>query len=210
VTGALRRGREEAVAERFAGVVGVVGLAVALGALPRAGGAQQAVPAGTVDFGVGAALLTSHQTHPDTETLTGFAGLAHVGYVATGEKGTGWLQGQLELLLEPTLIHLGDDESATLGGAVGLARWIFTGTGPLRPFVEGGVGVVGGQADFRQTNCDVNFIIEGGPGVLVFVAPRVALTAGYRFQHLSNSGICSKNLGLNSSVVHVGLSYFFP
>jgi hypothetical protein len=56
----------------------------------------------------------------------------------------------------------------------------------------------------------VNFLIEGGPGVLFFVSKDTAVTVGYRFQHISNADRCSKNQGLNSSLFTLGLSYFFP
>jgi hypothetical protein len=41
------------------------------------------------------------------------------------------------------------------------------------------------------------------------VAERTAVTAGYRFQHLSNGDRCDQNLGLNSSLFTVGVSHFF-
>jgi hypothetical protein len=64
--------------------------------------------------------------------------------------------------------------------------------------------------NLRKSICDVNFIIVGGAGLLWFVAERTALTAGYRFQHLSNNDSCDQNLGINSSLFTIGLSYFFP
>jgi lipid A 3-O-deacylase len=195
-----------------AGFAGVVALMLLLGTGgSRPAGAQEVIGAGAKDVGLGVGYSTSHESHRGTNTVTGFHVLGHLGYVATDELAPGWLKGNLELLLEPTLIHLSDkDDSATVVGAAGLVRWLFTGTGRLRPFVEAGLGVVGGQMEFRQTNCDVNFLIEGGPGILIFLSPRAALTAGYRLQHISNADRCEKNLGLNSSLFHVGLSYFFP
>jgi len=168
---------------------------------------------GTTDLGLGGAVSFTHQIHHEaTESVTAYQLLAHAGYVATDPMGPGWLSGNLELLLEPQILYLDGDKgrSATVGGAAALARWLFVGTGTVRPFVEGGVGLLGGKMEFRQTNCDVNYVIEGGPGVLVFVSDRVAVSAAYRFQHISNAGGCSKNLGLNSSAVMVGVSYFFP
>lgn len=196
-----------------AGLAGCVrGVALAAGlvlAVPLAARAQGGIMAGARDIGLGVGYSGSHKTHVNDVAVTGFHVLGHVGYVATDERGPRWFRGNLELLLEPTLIRLsGDDDAATVGGAVGFVRWIFAGSGTLRPFVEAGVGILGGQTAFPQTNCEVNYVVEGGPGVLLFVSPSVALTAGYRFQHISNAGGCSKNLGLNSSVVHLGLSVF--
>ncbi len=181
--------------------------------LPGLARAAGPIARGTTDVGLGGAVSFTHQIHRDApESVTAYQLIAHVGYVATDAVGPGWLGGNLELLLEPQILYLDGDRghSATAGGAAALARWLFVGTGAIRPFVEGGVGILGGQMEFRQTNCDVNYIIEGGPGVLVFVGDRVAVSAAYRFQHISNASGCSKNLGLNSSAVMVGVSYFFP
>jgi len=101
-------------------------------------------------------------------------------------------------------------ESATAVGLSALGRWVFGAGWVVRPYVEFGLGILAGQLDFRQTNCDVNFLIEGGPGLPWFVSARVAVTAGYRFQHISNASRCDQNLGINSSLFMLGLSYFFP
>ncbi len=66
-----------------------------------------------------------------------------------------------------------------------------------------------GETEFRQTNCEVNYLIEGGPGLLVFLSDTTALTVGYRFQHISNASACDLNVGLNSSAVYLGVSYRF-
>ena len=79
-----------------------------------------------------------------------------------------------------------------------------------RPWIGGTLGGVLLGLGVLGPNCDVNFVIQGGPGVLVFVSQNTAITAAYRFHHLSNADRCPQNLGLNSSLFTVGLSYFFP
>jgi opacity protein-like surface antigen len=179
---------------------------------PRPAASQEQLRSGTVDVGLGVGASVSHDlTGADRGSISGLHLLAHLGYVATDERGPGILRGNLELLLEPTLIHLSrDDQSSTIGGVAALVRWIFTGSGRIRPYIEAGGGVLGGRTHFRETRCDRNFVAEGGPGVLVFVSDRVALSVGYRFQHISDADTCSENLGINSSVVVGGLTYLFP
>ena len=46
--------------------------------------------------------------------------------------------------------------------------------------------------------------------MLLFMSQSTAVTVGYRFHHLSNAHLCSKNIGLNSSQFILGFSYFFP
>jgi Lipid A 3-O-deacylase (PagL) len=186
-------------------------LAVSLALGPAgAAWAMEPLAAGTKDFGLGGVISTSHNTKDDLETVTGFELLPHVGYVVSDAMGPGWLRGNLEVLIEPTLLYLKEDaQSATIGGASGLVRWIFSGTQRLRPYLEAGAGVLIGETHFRQTDCDVNFLLQGGPGLLVFLSDTTALTVAYRFQHISNAGACSFNAGINSSALYLGVNYLF-
>jgi lipid A 3-O-deacylase len=134
--------------------------------------------------------------------------LPHLGYFVTGEVGEGGVRGNLELLVEPTLIYLDASKSATVVGVAVLPRWVFATSSRVRSYLEVGAGILAGQVDLRQTNCDVNFIIEGGGGAMIFVAERVAVTLGARFNHISNGDRCSQNEGINSIIGVVGISYF--
>ena len=170
----------------------------------------QTIDAGTLELtiaaGGGASLQTSDVS---LETVTSFQLLPHLGYFLTSEVGNGALRGNVEILVEPTLIHLDASNSATVGGVAVLLRWVFAASSRVRPYLEIGAGILGGQIDLPQTNCDVNFTLEGGAGALIFMSARVALTAGARFQHVSNADRCSQNTGLNSVIGVVGISYFF-
>jgi hypothetical protein len=174
--------------------------------------AAETLPAGTIEVGLALGVSVSHPV-PDVEpplgTVSGLHLLPRLGYVAVSGVGPGWLEGSLELLLEPTLLRV-DDDSDLMLGASALARWVFVTGRAVRPFVEAGLGAVGGRSRLGQTTCDVNFIIEAGPGLMIFLTDRAAVTVGYRLHHVSNADLCGLNRGLNSSLVTVGLSYFFP
>jgi hypothetical protein len=143
----------------------------------------------------------------DRETVTSFQLLPHVGYFATNEVGKDAVRGNLEILVEPTLIHLDAEKSATVAGVSILPRWLFAASPRVRPYLEAGAGILVGEIDLRQTNCDVNFLLAGGAGAMVFLTERVALTFGARVQHISNADRCSQNEGLNSIIGLVGFSY---
>ena len=183
--------------------------AVAL-ASPAVASAEDRLRAGVKDIALaGGYSLTLKRRN--TEDVEGFHRIPHLGYFLTDERGSGWLRGNFEALAEPTVIHLrAESQSATVVGLAALGRWVFATSWSVRPFVEAGVGILGGQVDFRQTNCDVNFILQGGVGALVFVSESMAVTAGLRVHHVSNADSCSKNVGLNSGLFILGLSYFFP
>ena len=165
--------------------------------------------AGTKDVGLGGAVSTSHGTRADFDTVTGLQLLPHVGYVVSDAMGPGWLRGNLELLLEPTLLHLGSEVgSSTVVGTSALGRWIFGGT-RFRPYVDVGAGVLVGETHLRQTDCPVNFLLQGGPGFLVVLSDTTTLAIGYRYQHVSNATLCSTNPGINSSALYLGVNYLF-
>lgn len=174
---------------------------------------QERLRWGTVDLTIAGGYSISHNV-PNTEGVRAVQGvhlLPHVGYVLSDPVGPVPVRGSFQLLAEPTLIHLdGKDDSPTVVGLAGLGRWVFA-TGPrVRPFIEAGVGILGGETGLRQTSCDVNFILQGGAGLLFFLGDKTAVTAGYRFHHVSNADGCDTNLGLNSSLFILGVSRFFP
>jgi opacity protein-like surface antigen len=190
----------------------VAGVLAAAGALAPMTGARagESLVAGMKDVGLGGAVSISHDTRQDLDTITGLQLLPHVGLVVSDAMGPAWLRGSLEILLEPTLMRLESEAaSATVAGVSANGRWIFSGSGRLRPHLEAGAGVLVGEMDFRQTNCEVNFVLQGGPGLLLALSKTTALTLGYRFQHVSNGGACRFDVGINSSALYVGLSYFF-
>jgi lipid A 3-O-deacylase PagL len=170
----------------------------------------QSIPAGAFELTIavgGGASLPKDDLH--LETVKSFHLLPHLGYFVTNEVGDGALRGNFEILVEPTLIYLDASNSATAIGVAVLPRWVFAAAPRLRPYLEIGAGILAGQIDLRQTNCDVNFILEGGVGAMIFMSERVALTLGARLQHISNADRCSENEGINSVIGIAGVSYFF-
>jgi opacity protein-like surface antigen len=188
-------------------VAGLLGAVGQLGpASPAA--ADQRHLAGTTYVGLGGAFSINHDAGDD---LTGYQLLPHVGFVLTDTVGPPWLRGNFEVLAEPALVHLRDDTySSTVVGASALARWVFIGAGRLRPYVEVGVGALLGETALYQTDCEVNFLLQAGPGLAVSLTDRATLTVAYRFQHVSNGGACGYNVGINSSALYLGVSYELP
>lgn len=189
-------------------VAGLLGAVAQFGPVGPAGAAERRV-AGATYVGLGGAFSINHDAGDD---LTGFQLLPHLGFVLTDTVGPPWVRGNLELLAEPALIHFRDDTySSTVVGASGLARWVFAGTWQVRPYVEVGIGALLGETALYQTDCEVNFILQAGPGLLVSLTDRTTLAVGYRFQHVSNGGACRRyNVGINSSALYLSVSYELP
>lgn len=171
--------------------------------------AQDPIVRGMKEVGLGGALSISHGTNDDFDTVTGLQLLPHVGYVATDLVGPDWVRGNLELMLEPALLHLDTEVSAsTVVGLSAVGRWILTGS-RFRAYFDAGAGILLGETNLPQTSCDVNFLLQGGPGVLVVLSPSTTVAVGYRFQHISNAGSCAINPGINSSALYLSVNYLF-
>jgi opacity protein-like surface antigen len=162
-------------------------------------GAVERLHSGLMDLTLSGGYSLSHDEN--LEHVDGVQFLPHFGYLFFP---------YFEVLAEPALIHFRSDSASSTAVGVSLLARLLIDTGTrVAPYVEGGVGFLDGQLDFRQTNCDTNFLIAAGVGAMVFVAERTAVSIGYRFQHISNDNRCSENLGLNSSLFMIGISRFF-
>ena len=79
---------------------------------------------------------------------------------------------------------------------------------PLVPFIEGGAGAL--YTGLRERGLGKHFLfsLPVGVGIEWFFTRTTALTATYRFRHLSNAGMSSHNTGLNADFYMLGFSYF--
>jgi lipid A 3-O-deacylase len=100
-------------------------------------------------------------------------------------------------------------DTAVAGGLKASLRLHAIGLGPVIPYLEGTAGVGGTNLDVTESRSTFTFIFEGGAGASVFVAPGVALNAGYRLQHFSNANTSRPNRGYNAHTGIVGVSFFF-
>ena len=188
----------------------MAGLLAAVAALlpARIASAGEPLSAGATLIGLGGAFSVSHGVE-GLDTINGLQLLPHVGYVVADRFGTGSLRGALEVMLEPTLMHLtSEGRSSTSVGASALGRWVI-GESRVRPYLEAGLGMLLGRGDVQHSDCSVNFLLQAGPGLLVVLSDTTTLAAGYRFQHVSNGSMCAFNVGINSSALYVGVSYRF-
>jgi hypothetical protein len=187
-------------------------LATALGLAPPSSGDER-FPRWTQDFTLAGGYSISVPLD-SVSGITGFHLLPHYGIFMTDESGPGWApdwtRGTLELIAEPTFVHLDTRESDNHGGLNLLGRWVFAASGRWRAYVEAGGGVLVGESGIEQTDCGVLFTIHAGTGLLFFLTSKNAVSLGSRFHHISNGSTCNGNFSLNSAVFTLGLSTFFP
>jgi opacity protein-like surface antigen len=81
----------------------------------------------------------------------------------------------------------------------------------IQPFVAASVGFLYFEDDIPVPDSSrFNFTPEIGLGVQFFLAPKRALTLGYKLHHMSNAHTSGSNPGMDSHVIYVGFSFFTP
>ena len=123
--------------------------------------------------------------------------------------GGGFFKGSLETGLEPWFQFYLEPRTAAAEGLKVALRYHFLGAAPIFPYAEVTVGVGGTSLDVQEARSDFVFVMEAGVGLGYFLTDGVQLTAGYRFQHVSNGNIEKPNKGFNSDVGILGVSFFF-
>ncbi|MCM8763167.1 MAG: acyloxyacyl hydrolase [Candidatus Omnitrophica bacterium] len=118
--------------------------------------------------------------------------------------------GLVEFEFEPfanTLIS--PDPNAEIGFNL-LLKYGLPLTQRLYPYLEGGVGFVYTTQHTLEQSTQYNFIPQAGAGIIYFLKKdSLAVTAGYRYRHLSNASIKAPNKGINVDMALVGLSLFY-
>ncbi len=81
----------------------------------------------------------------------------------------------------------------------------------IQPFVAASVGFLYFEDDIPVPDSSrFNFTPELGLGLQFFLAPKRAMTFGYKFHHISNADTGRSNPGMDSHVIYAGFSFFIP
>jgi hypothetical protein len=132
-----------------------------------------------------------------------------VGYFPFEQFGKGWIRGAFETGLEGWFQYYLSPEPATAEGLKIALRYHILGLGPLVPYIEATAGGAGTSLKVKEINSSFTFVLEAGGGLSYFMTPGLAVSAGYRFQHISNGHTSDPNRGFNSDSGVVGLTYYF-
>ncbi len=158
----------------------------------------------TAGAGVGMAILGGTVRHD-----LALVSLSY-GHMLGGVKGEGhWYRGNWELRGELFSGAQFDPETDWVVGVAPHLRYDFATGSRWIPFVDAGVGVSAtgiGPPDLSGT---FEFNLQAGAGVHWFVKDDLALTLETRYLHMSCAGLHRPNLGLNTVMGMVGLTWFF-
>jgi hypothetical protein len=119
------------------------------------------------------------------------------------------LYGTVELGLESMYQRYVAPQRRFWAGVSAIARYHFLALGRLVPYMElaGSAGAT--DLSLPEIRSRFAFLLFGGAGASVFLSDRTAVSAGYRWQHVSNGNTSRPNRGFESHVAVLGLSLFF-
>ena len=178
-------------------------------------GADEIVPhltVGTQEISLSAGyLLPVRLTDEHTTKQSGPAIMPSWAMVLTDPVGPRWIRGQLMIGAEIVYIQFQEPVLTHGVGFTPKIKWMFEGTGWLRPYVEfaGGPFYTDLAGQIPEESARFNFILTAGGGVSWFFTPQFSFNVGFRFHHISNAGTRYPNLGLNSGLPFGGFSFYF-
>lgn len=180
--------------------------------LAQGGEVSPAITVGTQEVGLTAGYLLPHRLTGDHVTKQqGPAFMPSWMMTLTEPVGPGWLRGQISIGAEMVYLQFREPIVTHGIGFTPRIKYTFVVLDRLRPYVEfaGGPFWTDLGGNIPEEANEFNFVVTGGAGVSWFLTPQVALTAGYRFHHISNAGTSYPNLGLNASLPFGGFSFYF-
>ncbi|HEV7923090.1 MAG TPA: acyloxyacyl hydrolase [Thermoanaerobaculia bacterium] len=105
--------------------------------------------------------------------------------------------------------HYGDPDETARGAALSpmIRRRLFRESPSYEPFVELSTGPMWTTRRVPAATSHFNFISQVGGGAVLFPRRPLAMVVGYRFAHISNGGLASRNPGLNVHTLLIGTRF---
>jgi opacity protein-like surface antigen len=168
-------------------------------------------PAGSGEYSFLLGYGITHRGFGETRTevqTVDFIG--RYGYFLSDEFGPGWCRGQFQHVFELPLHLVIDPKTRLMIGGNLLAKWNFTALAVERliPYLFAGGGVLYVDLGLPTMGSRLDFSYGGGTGIQYLVREDLALSAEYRYHHISNANTAQPNEPLNSSKVMFGMSLF--
>ena len=172
---------------------------------PPGGRAQAPLRTGSWEVGGTVAYSLSGFFGPNIGTVVrAIWFLPHIGYTFVEVP---W--GSFQVYLVPQAAYIWTPQKTYLIGLAAIFRHTFYLSPRFMPYIDGGAGFLNTNLRTRALGDSIEFDPQFGAGFYVNMTERLSFLAGFRFHHISNAGLASQNLGINSYFPYAGLSYFF-
>ncbi|MDD5261160.1 MAG: acyloxyacyl hydrolase [Methylacidiphilales bacterium] len=161
------------------------------------------------------ALFSQNDIGPSIPTYDYAKTTLRLGWMLDTPAGDGsWYDGNFEAVMEISTNFVFSGFGNVHVGPTGLVRYNFVQPGwKVVPYVQGGAGIV--YSDGYQTSSQralggcIEFTPQAGVGIRCLLNNNWSVDLEADFEHISNAGIYSRNLGVNAIGGQVGFSYFF-
>lgn len=132
------------------------------------------------------------------------------GRVTSGVQGAErWYRGNWEIIGEAFGAGQYHPDAAYAAGIAPLVRYDFAlGQGWVL-FLNAGAGLASTSIRNSELSTTFEFNVQGGLGLHYFVSDSVAITAQFRFMHISNASTHFPNVGVNTGSILAGVTWVF-
>lgn len=145
--------------------------------------------------------------HPDINYA---GGLLRGFYTVKPPEGDGPFRGSFQIGLEAFGDAIYHGPGSHIAGGTLLLRYNFVQPYcHVVPFIEVGGGGTDINIPHEFDGKDFNFNLDTGAGLRWFINSHWSAEVQYRYQHISNANLWSRNVGENTGGAVAGLSYFF-
>lgn len=116
-------------------------------------------------------------------------------------------------IIEPWVAYVDDDHgphqtsSFEIGVSPLFGKLTFLGDARLRPFIEGGEGILYTDLRKQRYGTRVQFSSQIGVGLEYQIRPDLSFSIAARLRHMSNAGLASSNPGVNTVFGLIGLTF---
>jgi lipid A 3-O-deacylase len=117
--------------------------------------------------------------------------------------------GKLELVYEPFISTIAQPRSNVEMGLGIFLKYAYPLTQNFYPYIEAGAGPYYMTLHTYEQSTQFNFVDQGGAGFYYFIKDDLAINLGFRYRHVSNSGIKHPNGGFEDDVYLIGVSRYF-
>jgi opacity protein-like surface antigen len=133
-----------------------------------------------------------------------------LGYMLTPVRGSRFWRGNFEVAGSAFGGPIFEGQGSYVAGIAVWGRYNFVPrSGHFVPFLQVGMGLTETDVDRRLEGQNFNFNLNAGLGTRYFISPNWSVNAEYRYQHISNANLSSRNVGVNADGPVLSLSYFF-
>lgn len=117
--------------------------------------------------------------------------------------------GRLDFIVEPFVTTIYSPNPNVEIGSNFLIKYVFPLSELFQPYLKGGLGMLYMSQHTLEQSTQYNFLPQVGAGFHIFFNKNTALSAEYRFRHLSNNSFRSPNRGIDANMFLGGLTFFF-